>query len=157
VPTFVHADFSPKNILVHGRGLTAVDFETAHAGDPAFDLGFFLSHLLLKAVRARPDDRPYLDSIDAFWSAYRERVGGALDADTALVRRANAHTAACALARVDGKSPVDYLDAGARDAVRRFAPAALRAAPESWDGLLGVAAREMHINHFLGERGPGTS
>src|SRR5262249_5388665 len=44
----VLADFSPKNILVHSRGLTLVDFETAHAGDPAFDLGFLLSHLLLK-------------------------------------------------------------------------------------------------------------
>ena len=30
----VLADFSPKNILVHSRGLTLVDFETAHAGDP---------------------------------------------------------------------------------------------------------------------------
>ena len=49
---FVHADFSPKNILVHARGLTLVDFETAHAGDPAYDLGFVLSHLLLKAARA---------------------------------------------------------------------------------------------------------
>jgi 5-methylthioribose kinase len=52
--TFVHADFSPKNILVHRQGLTVVDFETAHAGDPAFDIGFFLSHLSLKAFRSRP-------------------------------------------------------------------------------------------------------
>ena len=53
--TFVHADFSPKNILVHRRGLTVVDFETAHAGDPAFDVGFFLSHITLKAFRAGDD------------------------------------------------------------------------------------------------------
>ncbi len=55
--TFVHADFSPKNLLVHGDrfGLTVVDFETAHAGDPAFDLGFFTSHLLLKSLRAAPE------------------------------------------------------------------------------------------------------
>src|SRR5262245_38439400 len=49
---FVHADFSPKNILVHSQGLTLVDFETAHGGDPAYDLGFVLSHLLLKAARS---------------------------------------------------------------------------------------------------------
>ena len=54
---FVHADFSPKNILVHSQGLTLVDFETAHAGDPAFDLGFFLSHLSLKGLRGRRRSR----------------------------------------------------------------------------------------------------
>ena len=146
LPTFVHADFSPKNILVYANGLTLVDFETAHFGDPAFDLGFFLSHLLLKAVRARPRDRPYLGLIDAFWAAYRARLGNALDADRALLCRANAHTAACALARVDGKSPVDYLDAEAQDAVRRFATAALPAHPETWTDVLQIAAQEMHIN-----------
>jgi 5-methylthioribose kinase len=146
VPAFVHADFSPKNILVHRGGLTLVDFETAHAGDPAFDLGFFLSHLLLKALRARPHDAPYLGLIDAFWQIYRARLGPALDADAALLRRACAHTAACALARVDGKSPVDYLAPDAQDAVRRFATAALRAAPTSWPDLILIAAREMHIN-----------
>ncbi len=35
----VHGDFSPKNILVHRGGLTLVDFEVGHFGDPAFDLG----------------------------------------------------------------------------------------------------------------------
>jgi len=157
VPTFVHADFSPKNILVHGQGLTVVDFETAHAGDPAFDLGFFLSHLLLKAVRARPHELPYLGLIRAFWSAYRTRLGSALDADAGLSRRANAHTAACALARVDGKSPVDYLDNDAQDAVRHFARAALPAAPEDWDEFLGMAAQKMHINDFSGEQRTGIS
>ncbi|MDR3632723.1 MAG: aminoglycoside phosphotransferase family protein [Isosphaeraceae bacterium] len=157
VPTFVHADFSPKNILVHGQGLTVVDFETAHAGDPAFDLGFFLSHLLLKAVRARPHDGPYLGLIRAFWDAYHERLRDALDADPDLVRRAIAHTAACALARVDGKSPVDYLDADAQAAVRRFAPAVLLAAPERWEELLRIAAREMHIIPYSDEQEAGTS
>src|SRR5205807_7645898 len=47
----VHADFSPKNVLIAGDRISLVDFETAHYGDPAFDLGFFLSHLLLKSVR----------------------------------------------------------------------------------------------------------
>ena len=46
--TLVLGDFSPKNILVHSAGLILLDFECAHAGDAAFDLGFFLSHLLLK-------------------------------------------------------------------------------------------------------------
>lgn len=137
VPTFVHADFSPKNILVHRGGLTLVDFETAHAGDPAFDLGFFASHLLLKGFRAAPDDAPYRTLIDAFWAAYLDRHP--LDR-----RRAIPHAAACALARVDGKSPVDYLGEPARAAVRRFARAALQNEPADWDGLMALAAREVH-------------
>ena len=47
--SLVHADFSPKNLLVSAEGIMLVDYETGHFGDPAFDLGFFLSHLVLKA------------------------------------------------------------------------------------------------------------
>jgi 5-methylthioribose kinase len=136
----VLGDFSPKNILVHARGLTLVDFETAHAGDPAYDLGFFLSHLLLKAAWAVPGSGPYVALTRAFWDAYLDRAGvGEGD----LVARANGHAAACALARVDGTSPVDYLGEPARDAVRRFAREALCAESRSWDDLLATAAREM--------------
>ena len=55
--TLVLGDFSPKNILVHAGGLILLDFECAHAGDPAFDLGFFLTHLMLKEIRASSTDR----------------------------------------------------------------------------------------------------
>jgi len=144
VRTFVHADFSPKNILVHGAGsLTLVDFETAHAGDPAYDLGFVLSHLLLKAVRVAPSPAPYLALVQIFRDAYLARVGPAFDAG--LEARACGHAAACALARVDGTSPVDYLDAPRQAAVRRFARAALRERPSGWDELLSFLAREMQI------------
>ena len=151
VRTFVHADFSPKNLLVHphGAGLTVVDFETAHAGDPAFDLGFFLSHLLLKAFRSAPGHGPFLDLIDAFWESYLDRAGAHLrsvPSDSAA-----AHAAACALARVDGKSPVDYLDEGRRAAVRRFATAVLASGAMSWDRLTEIAVGEM-VN-----LGPGSS
>ena len=55
-------------------GLMMVDFETGHFGDPAFDLGFFLSHLMLKAVQAAPGHEPYLDLTTQFWAAYRDRA-----------------------------------------------------------------------------------
>ncbi|WP_406698812.1 phosphotransferase [Singulisphaera sp. Ch08] len=141
VRTFVHADFSPKNILVHSTGLTLVDFETAHAGDPAYDLGFVLSHLLLKGVRAAPADGSLLALTRVFHDAYLERVGARLD--TGLVPRACLHAAACSLARVDGTSPVDYLDAPSQASVRRFARAALREQPATWDETLQLLAREM--------------
>jgi 5-methylthioribose kinase len=142
----VLGDFSPKNILVHpsggGTGLTLVDFETAHAGDPAYDLGFFLSHLLLKALHAARRGvsggaGPCLGLIETFRSAYRAGPDPDLD------RCAAGHAAACMLARIDGKSPVDYLDEPARDAARRFALSALIDPPSGCAGLTGRAAREM--------------
>ncbi len=147
VPCLVLGDFSPKNILVHDTGLTLVDFETAHAGDPAFDLGFFLSHLLLKAFRAGPSHAAYLDLARTFLEAYtnasppRNTTPDRLDD---LSRRASRHTAACMLARIDGKSPVDYLDALNPDDVRHFAATILTAdSPPDLVALIGFAAQEM--------------
>ncbi len=64
--SLVHADFSPKNLLVSAGGLMLVDFETGHYGDPAFDLGFFLSHLVLKACLQAPGTRRYLELTEQF-------------------------------------------------------------------------------------------
>lgn len=141
--TLVLGDFSPKNILVHDRGLVLLDFECAHAGDAAFDLGFFLTHLLLKEVRAiragrRAAERPYIDLIRVFWRSYLERRALAPGAADELVRRANRHTAACCLARVDGKSPVEYLDDGGRGLARAFAGAALDSGPSSSEDLINL-------------------
>jgi len=137
----VLGDFSPKNVLVHDGGLTLVDFETAHAGDPAFDVGFFLSHLWLKLLRASRSDEggavlPLQDLIGAFLDGYR-RAGGpaALHGGDGAPTFADAgvpaarHLAANVLARVDGKSPVDYLDDGARETARSFALSLLGHAP----------------------------
>ena len=107
--TLVLGDFSPKNILVHSGGLILLDFECAHAGDPAFDLGFFLTHLLLKAIRAWSTDssryHELTDLTETFWARYLDRRGIATGDRADLVRRANRHTAACCLARVDGQEP----------------------------------------------------
>lgn len=109
----VHADFSPKNILIHPDGCSLVDFETAHLGDPAFDLGFFFSHLLLKAVYHHPQSGPLLDVARAALTGWRERVKQTANAveltSPDLSARAATHTVACLLARIDGASPVDYL------------------------------------------------
>src|SRR5206468_7249896 len=65
-----HGDYSPKNILTHSRGFTLVDYETAHRGDPAMDLGFCLSHLLLKAVHRADDRERFFALTRAFWRGY---------------------------------------------------------------------------------------
>ncbi len=116
--TFVHADFSPKNILVHRRGLTIVDFETAHAGDPAFDIGFFLSHISLKGFRAADAEGKAFALVAPFWDGYHSEAGpGHPDLSSRVTR----HAAACMLARVDGTSPVDYLTDDERARVRLVA------------------------------------
>jgi hypothetical protein len=128
--TFVHADFSPKNILVGPAGdMSLVDFETAHWGDPAFDLGFFMTHLVLKTFRAMrlglPARDEYLGMIFEFWAAYR-RAFPSLDDPMNFERRTLRHLAGCMLARIDGKSPVDYLAEQDQDSVRLLTIEALR-------------------------------
>ncbi|HWL08481.1 MAG TPA: aminoglycoside phosphotransferase family protein [Planctomicrobium sp.] len=108
----VLADFSPKNVLIHADGVSLVDFETGHYGDPAFDLGFFLSHLLLKSLRWRHAMPEWQRLIDTFWKRYQETVdqnSGTPVASAETAVRAVRHLAACLLARIDGKSTVDYL------------------------------------------------
>jgi 5-methylthioribose kinase len=147
--TLVLGDFSPKNILVHDGGLVLLDFECAHAGDPAFDLGFFLTHLFLKQIRAivvgGGDDRRYIGLMHDLWSAYLRRRGLEPLAMDELIHRANRHTAACCLARVDGKSPVEYLDSGGQALARAFALLALEVDPWSLYDMLDsfeLAVRE---------------
>jgi 5-methylthioribose kinase len=143
--TLVLGDFSPKNILVHDGGLVVLDFETAHAGDPAFDLGFFASHLLLKALRARRmggQPGAYLGLLDAFVGAYATRAG--VDPAGDRSRRGAFHGAACLLARIDGKSPVEYRADLDPAAVRRFAWGVLLAEPPpALPAMVDLAAREM--------------
>jgi 5-methylthioribose kinase len=134
----VHADFSPKNLLVYPRGdrteLMMVDFETGHFGDPAFDLGFFLTHLSLKAFYFAPLSRPTIFLANQFWAAYFVALGHATAGDQReLARRAMQHLGACIVARLDGKSPVDYLDEPhRREAARRFGRELLLDPVDAW-------------------------
>src|SRR5262249_8821887 len=131
-----HGDFSPKNLLVHEGGLTLVDYETAHLGDPAMDLGFFFSHLLLKAMRRPAQVGAYQELMRAAWRGYAaEATFRPLEE---LVRRGAAHLAVCLLARIDGTSPVDYLpEEPKREAVRRLARSLLWQPPADWEEVLG--------------------
>ena len=114
--TVVHGDVSPKNVLVGPHGPVLLDAECACWGDPAFDPAFLLTHLLLKA-RHQPAHRFALEaSADAFWSAYVAHVDW--EDRVALEGRVAAYWPALVLARVDGASPVEYLDLTVRDAVR---------------------------------------
>ena len=116
----VHGDFSPKNILIGPGGPVILDAECAWYGDPAFDLAFVLNHLLLKGVW-RPQWRAAFAAMSAaLRDAYRVHV--AWEPWPVLEARTAQLLPGLLLARIDGKSPVEYLtDERARNLVRGFA------------------------------------
>ncbi len=147
--SLVHADFSPKNLLVYPGGLMMVDFETGHFGDPAFDLGFFHAHLVLKCFHARATGLPlprYLELLDAFREQYAAALRSAVAPEdwVGLVDRFWQHLAGCLLARVAGKSQIDYLHSPAwRNRVRQAALALWHAPPPTWEELPAWVSRHL--------------
>ena len=116
----VHGDVSPKNILIGPEGPVFLDAECAWYGDPAFDLAFCLNHLLLKCLWRRASAAAYLEAFDALAEAYLTDV--VWERRDRLEERAAALLPGLFLARVDGKSPVEYLTAEPdRDRVRKVA------------------------------------
>ncbi len=103
----IHGDVSPKNILNGNSGPVLIDAECACLGDPAFDLAFVLTHMLLKCVYRPADTAAYLACFDALSQRYLQQVDWEPAAE--LEARACALLAGMLLARVDGKSPVEYL------------------------------------------------
>lgn len=115
--TLVLGDYSPKNTIVYPDGLLILDFEVAHFGDPAFDPAFCLNHLLLKAIRFPERLASYVAAARAFWRTYRAKLGGECAAG---IEHATARELGCLLlARIDGKSKVEYLTAEPQRAFAR--------------------------------------
>ncbi len=110
----VHGDWSPKNLMVGGRRVTAIDFEVIHFGDTAFDCGFLLNHLLLKSFYQPKFAAQYRALAEAYWRVLApglEIEAGTID-----------HLPLLLLARVDGKSPVEYIrEEEHKQRIRRFA------------------------------------
>jgi aminoglycoside phosphotransferase (APT) family kinase protein len=124
----VHGDISPKNILDGPNGPVFLDAECAWFGDPAFDLAFCLNHLLLKGAREGADRTRYNAAFAALAAAYLDGVDW--ESTTEIEARAAALLPALFLARVDGKSPVEYLThESERAAVRRCATPLILAPP----------------------------
>ncbi len=116
----VHGDYSPKNFLVRDRRVFLIDFEVIHWGDPAFDTGFLLNHLFLKALYQPRFASRYFEAARDFWRTLESELEGESwpEFETMTLR----HLGALMLARIDGKSPVEYIrENDTKERVRRTA------------------------------------
>ncbi len=116
----VHGDYSPKNIMVDGTDMYVLDLEVAHYGHPSFDMAFFSNHFLLKSVKNKQWADSYLNMLSYMKDIY---FGGIRFMDAALLEKQVCDVLGFLfLARVDGKSPVEYLtDEADKELVRRTA------------------------------------
>jgi aminoglycoside phosphotransferase (APT) family kinase protein len=130
----VHGDVSPKNILLRGDTPILLDAECATMGDACFDLAFCMNHFLLKAIH-RPDHQAVLlAAVGALWEAYVPHI---VWEDAASVEaRTTVLLPMLMLARVDGKSPVEYLNIPAQEAVRQLAIPAIVSPGSRLDHLI---------------------
>ena len=138
----VHGDVSPKNILAGPDGPVFLDAECAWYGDPAFDLAFCLNHLLLKCLWTPAAIPGFLECFDALASAYLKGV--TWEPVDELERRVANLLPGLFLARVDGKSPVEYLtEEGDKERVRCVAKALLADLPDRLDLVRDAWKREV--------------
>jgi aminoglycoside phosphotransferase (APT) family kinase protein len=119
----VHGDVSPKNILAGPDGPVFLDAECAWYGDPAFDLAFCLNHLLLKCLWVPAVAPKFLEAYSALAEAYL--AGLSWEGRNELEERTARLLPGLMLARVDGKSPVEYLAESGKAIIRRAARALL--------------------------------
>lgn len=140
----VHGDASPKNILVGPDGPMLLDAECAWWGDPAFDLAFCLNHLLLKCLWVPTAVSPLLASFATLADAYLDGV--TWEEPRAIEARAAHLLAGLFLARVDGKSPVEYITRERdRDHVRLVARLFLLKPTDSLAEFWGMWAQEIGV------------
>lgn len=124
----IHGDVSPKNILIGPDGPVFLDAECACIGDPAFDLAFCLNHFLLKCLWTPTSTPDFLDCFDAMTSSYLTGVDW--ESPDEMEARTASLLPGLFLARVDGKSPVEYVTEDAdKDKVRRTGRALLKSSP----------------------------
>jgi 5-methylthioribose kinase len=136
--TLVHGDFSPKNIMATTENRPIVlDFEVAHTGNPVFDLAFLLAHLLCKVIRTedKAEKELLLATATQFLDAYKAKT------QLAVAESLPRHIALIALARVEGVSPVNYLDQPAQQHLATITKAALLDSDMSFEMLFESASR----------------
>jgi aminoglycoside phosphotransferase (APT) family kinase protein len=140
----VHGDVSPKNILAGPQGPVFLDAECAWYGDPAFDLAFCLNHLLLKCLWNPAAQERFLDAFGRMSEAYL--AGVAWEPREAVEARAARLLPGLFLARVDGKSPVEYVTRDEdRERVRATALPLVAEPPQDLGAIRDAWARQLGL------------
>jgi aminoglycoside phosphotransferase (APT) family kinase protein len=140
----VHGDVSPKNILLGPKGPVFLDAECACMGDPAFDLAFCLNHLLLKSLWNPCARKAFGACFSALADAYLREVGW--EPAASLEARAASLLPALLLARVDGKSPVEYIETETQRAhVRNCARPLIKQPPAKLAHVLAAWNKELDV------------
>ncbi|AZG46229.1 phosphotransferase family protein [Gordonia insulae] len=129
----VHGDYTPKNVMVGDSvdDVWVIDWEVAHVGDPTFDPAWVIGHLLLKSIHRPPSAAAYLAAAHAFLDSRTGIIGAPVLDHVQLTRQIG-----CLLvARIDGRSPIDYLDPRDRDQARKLGRHVLLNTPDRIDSI----------------------
>ncbi len=118
-----------------------LDFEVVHWGDPAFDLAFCINHLLIKSIVNSNVQKEYFQSVAALLAGYRATLP---DLNWEELKTETRLQLGCLmLARIDGKSPVEYItDEPTKETVRRVSRFILEERPAGFDDIYACIARE---------------
>ena len=135
VITVVHGDYSPKNILLFDEQIVLLDHEVIHIGDPAFDVGFSLTHFLSKANHLLAHRSLFESAALLYWNTYESYIEGASWSST-VEPLVVSHTLACMLARVVGRSPLEYLDAEAKQRQKKWCVESMKHRPRTVNALI---------------------
>jgi len=140
--TLVHGDYSPKNILVDGSKIYILDFEVAHIGDPSFDLAFLTNHFILKAIKNKQWALSYLNLASYTTENYLGRID--FTDVKALEHNTIKTLALLFLARVDGKSSVEYITGSKdKDLIRKISYGILQNNIETFRDLTSYFLKEI--------------
>ena len=139
----VHGDYSPKNMLVRGETIFLIDFEVVHWGDPSFDAGFLLNHLFLKAFHQPAVSPQFMALVHVFHKTLLTALGP--EAARGFEAMTLRHLGGLMLARIDGKSPVEYIqDDATKERVRRAAIRILGDKPRGLGEVVDIVSWEIH-------------
>ena len=137
----IHGDVSPKNIMFRGTHPFMLDAECATMGDACFDLAFCMNHFILKAVHVPSRRIDYLAFCNVFWQAYAPQI--TWEDTTALEARMCRLLPMLMLARVDGKSPVEYLNDTDRNRVVSMSAPLIRNPIPALSQLVEIIAQDL--------------
>jgi aminoglycoside phosphotransferase (APT) family kinase protein len=143
--TLVHGDYSPKNILVYQNRLILLDHEVIHFGDPAFDLGFSMTHFLSKARHLTEYRNAFAQAANFYWQTYRQTLGD-LPWAGSLEPFAVRHTLACLLARVAGRSPLEYLSPEEKDRQQQAVVRLMSNTPDTISALIQQVTAQVGLH-----------